>query len=88
VKIPCVRIEIGDTGCGIAADQLEFLFEPFYTTKASGTGLGLPLAATTIRHHGGVIRVSSTLGQGTTFSIFLPFSNSPDLASAAIGMAS
>jgi two-component system, NtrC family, sensor kinase len=88
VKIPCVRIEIGDTGCGIADDQLEFLFEPFYTTKASGTGLGLPLAVTTIRHHGGVIRVSSTLGQGTTFSIFLPFSNSPDLASAAIGMAS
>ncbi len=85
-KIPCVRIEIRDTGCGISGDQLEFLFEPFYTTKASGTGLGLPLVATTIRHHGGVIRVNSTPGQGTSFSIFLPLSNGRDLASAATGM--
>jgi signal transduction histidine kinase len=79
---PCVRIDISDTGCGIADDQLEHLFEPFYTTKASGTGLGLPLAAATIRHHGGVLRVKSKIGCGTTFSIFLPLSNGADLASA------
>jgi signal transduction histidine kinase len=83
---PCVRIDISDTGCGITDDQLEHLFEPFFTTKASGTGLGLPLAATTIRNHGGVLRVQSRAGQGTTFSIFLPLSTGTDLASVHSGV--
>jgi signal transduction histidine kinase len=83
---PCVRIDISDTGCGIADDQLEHLFEPFYTTKASGTGLGLPLAAATIRNHGGVLRVKSKIGCGATFSIYLPLSNGADLASVRNGM--
>lgn len=83
---PCVRIDISDTGCGIADHQLEHLFEPFYTTKASGTGLGLPLAAAAIRNHGGVLRVKSKIGCGTTFSIFLPLSNGADLASVPNGV--
>ena len=73
--IPCVRIDISDTGHGIAADQTENIFKPFFTTKATGTGLGLSLVLTTIRNHGGVIRVKSDIGSGTVFSIFLP--NSP-----------
>jgi signal transduction histidine kinase len=67
-----VRIDISDTGAGIPKDQMDKIFEPFYTTKASGTGLGLPLVVNTVRDHGGVVRATSEPGQGTTFSVFLP----------------
>ena len=70
--IPCVRIDITDTGHGIADSRMEKIFEPFFTTKATGTGLGLSLVLTTIRNHGGVIRVKSKTGEGTVFSLFLP----------------
>lgn len=70
--VPCIRIDISDTGQGIDEKQLEKIFDPFFTTKASGTGLGLPLVINTIRNHGGVIRVKSRIGHGTTFSLFLP----------------
>ena len=69
---PCLRIEITDTGCGIAEEQIDSLFEPFFTTKASGTGLGLPLVFNTIQNHGGVIRVKSRVRYGSTFFIYLP----------------
>jgi len=69
---PCVRIDIRDTGSGIAENQMENLFEPFYTTKASGTGLGLPLVLNTIQSHGGTIGVQSTPGKGTVFSLYIP----------------
>ena len=69
---PGVRIDIGDTGQGIAEDQVQNIFEPFFTTKASGTGLGLPLVLNTIRDHGGVVRVKSMVQEGTIFSLFLP----------------
>ncbi|MFP4446089.1 MAG: cache domain-containing protein [Desulfosudaceae bacterium] len=72
--IPCVRIDIADTGHGIVDDQLDNIFKPFFTTKATGTGLGLPLVLNTIRSHGGVIQVKSTIDQGTVFSVFLPLS--------------
>lgn len=72
LEISCVRIDIADTGHGIADDQMTKIFEPFFTTKTTGTGLGLPLVLTTIRNHGGVVRVTSNIGQGTVFSIFLP----------------
>ncbi len=72
--IPCVRIDIGDTGHGIADDQMDNIFKPFFTTKATGTGLGLPLVLNTIRNHGGVLQVKSVIDQGTVFSIFLPLS--------------
>ncbi len=71
-RVPCVRIDVRDTGQGIAEDQMESLFEPFYTTKASGTGLGLPLVMNTVKDHGGVIRVKSRIYEGTVFSLFIP----------------
>ncbi len=71
-EISCVRIDIADTGHGISADNMNKIFEPFFTTKTTGTGLGLPLVLTTVRNHGGVVRVTSNTGQGTVFSIFLP----------------
>jgi len=68
----CARIDISDTGHGIAEDQIGKIFEPFFTTKATGTGLGLPLVFNTIRNHGGAIRVTSRIHEGTIFSLFLP----------------
>ncbi|HWN69893.1 MAG TPA: response regulator [Haliangium sp.] len=69
-----IVIRIEDTGCGIPAENLERIFEPFFTTKTRGlgTGLGLPLSSDIVRKHGGHMRVSSTVGQGTVFEIVLP----------------
>lgn len=65
-------IEISDTGPGIEEKDLPFIFSPFYTTKASGTGLGLAITNRILEEHKGKIEVSSTLGKGTTFRVFLP----------------
>jgi signal transduction histidine kinase len=67
-----VRLVVADTGPGIPADVLPQISEPFYTTKAAGTGLGLPLSYTIVREHGGRIEVDSAAGRGTTFIITLP----------------
>jgi PAS domain S-box-containing protein len=67
-----VRLIVSDTGPGIPADVLPRISEPFYTTKAAGTGLGLPLSYTIVREHGGRIEVDSAPGRGTTFIITLP----------------
>ncbi|HSF09284.1 MAG TPA: ATP-binding protein, partial [Nitrospirales bacterium] len=69
-----LQLTIRDTGQGIPAHVLERIFEPFFTTKDSGegTGLGLAVVHGVIVGHGGHISVSSTLGQGTTFTILLP----------------
>jgi len=69
---PCVRVDIGDTGLGIADHEIEKIFEPFYTTKATGTGLGLPLVLNTVKDHGGEIRVTSKIDEGTMFSLYFP----------------
>jgi PAS domain S-box-containing protein len=68
-----VKIEITDTGVGIAQENLDKLFTPFYTTKAKGkgVGLGLPVVQGIIDQHKGKIEVSSELGTGTTFTIYL-----------------
>ncbi len=71
----CVQIEISDNGCGIADGHLEKIFDPFYTTKTNGTGLGLPMVQRTVAAHGGVLRVESKVHKGTTFSIYLPITN-------------
>jgi PAS domain S-box-containing protein len=69
-----IRIEIQDTGCGIAPEVLPHIFEPFYTTKEAGkgTGLGLSVAYGIIHDHQGTIRVASSPGQGSTFFVELP----------------
>ena len=78
-KIPTVwpeylRIRVTDTGSGMEKETLQHIFEPFFTTKKTGegTGLGLALAEQIIRTHRGYICAESTLGQGSTFSIYLP----------------
>lgn len=72
-----VRIEVRDTGVGIAAEDVPRLFQPFFTTKPSGSGLGLAIVRSTIERHGGQVIVASEPGQGTRFTIHLPTSNVP-----------
>ncbi len=67
-------VSISDTGCGIPAESMKQIFEPFFTTKQQGhgTGLGLAIVYGIVERHGGTITVDSRLGQGTTFSVWLP----------------
>jgi len=67
-----LEAQITDSGSGIPAEILPRIFDPFVTTKSSGTGLGLPLCRKIIQAHGGTIEISSTVGQGTTVLIRLP----------------
>src|SRR5215813_12087598 len=67
-----VQLQVRDTGSGIAAEQLERIFEPLYTTKPGGTGLGLYIVREIVTAHGGQITVASVEGQGTTFTLTLP----------------
>ena len=67
-----VELRLADSGPGIAADDLPHIFEPFYSTKESGTGLGLALTQQIILEHGGKIEVESVEGEGTTFIVRLP----------------
>jgi len=67
-----VRIRISDTGAGMDADALARAFEPYFSTKASGTGLGLPIAKRNVELNRGTIAVRSELGRGTTVEITLP----------------
>jgi signal transduction histidine kinase len=63
---------IQDNGPGIPPEQLKLIFEPFYTTKENGTGLGLTLSNRIVASHGGKIEVTSKVGEGSCFSIYLP----------------
>ena len=72
-------IRIADTGCGMTAEEVDRIFNPEYTTKEKGLGLGLPLAHEIIRGHGGEIRVLSRKGEGTTFEILLPVERHNDV---------
>jgi two-component system sensor histidine kinase HydH len=67
-----VKVEIGDTGKGISPNDLKKVFDPYFTTKPSGTGLGLAIVHKIIEAHQGNIKVESTPGKGTVFSIVLP----------------
>lgn len=67
-----VLFDVIDEGPGISAQDLSHIFEPFYTTKDNGTGLGLPISHRIIEGHGGTLKVSSTEGVGTTFTIAIP----------------
>ena len=67
-----VCLSVSDTGSGIAPEVLARLFEPFYTTKKKGSGLGLMIVQRIVREHGGRIELESNVGKGTTFRIWLP----------------
>jgi len=67
-----VRLRVTDTGKGMSEEQLKQVFAPFFTTKPSGTGLGLALVQQIISEHGGHVECESQPGQGSTFTIFLP----------------
>lgn len=66
-----ICINIQDNGCGISKEQLCSIFQPFFTTKESGTGLGLAVSKQIVEAHHGSISIESTPGHGTTFHIFL-----------------
>jgi signal transduction histidine kinase len=67
-----LRLSISDDGAGIPGNVLSKLFQPFFTTKAKGTGLGLWLSQRIVQDHGGNVTVESEVGKGTTFTITLP----------------
>jgi signal transduction histidine kinase len=67
-----VQIEITDTGSGIPPDQLPGIFEPFFSTKTEGAGLGLSNVKRIIEAHNGIIDLESRIGVGTSFKIRLP----------------
>lgn len=71
-----VALSVVDQGAGIDQTALASIFEPFFSTKDSGTGLGLPLTQQIVQEHGGVLEVASVLGKGTTFTIRLPLADS------------
>jgi two-component system NtrC family sensor kinase len=80
-----VKLDVADTGEGIAEENLSKIFDPFFTTKAEGKGSGLGLAVVygIVDAHGGVIDVTSSVGVGTTFGITLPLEHDP--AEAVLG---
>ncbi len=78
-----VVVEVRDSGAGIPPDVLPHIFEPYYTTKRQGFGLGLSVVHATLARHQGGIEVESRVGEGTTFRIYLPAAEGA--ASVAVG---
>jgi two-component system, NtrC family, sensor histidine kinase HydH len=74
-KVQAVSLSLIDNGKGIAAELLAKVFQPFFSTRASGTGLGLPTTRKIIEGHGGTINAESQVGCGTKFTIRLPVAN-------------
>jgi two-component system, LuxR family, sensor kinase FixL len=81
----CVLISVRDHGCGIEADVLPRIFDPYFTTKQSGSGLGLATAHAIIAKHEGRITVHSIPGAETTFSIYLPACKAAQTAASGVG---
>jgi signal transduction histidine kinase len=77
-----VILEVADSGKGIPAEIEKRLFDPFFSTKEAGTGLGLPIAARIIERHGGMLQYQTRLGHGTTFGVVLPRENRDTAGSA------
>ena len=74
-----VEINIGDTGFGIREQDFQKIFEPFYTTRETGTGLGLAVVSRIIEVYGGKIHLQSECGKGTVFTIWIPVSDSAEV---------
>ncbi len=70
-----VCIDISDTGIGIPENNIDKIFDPYFSTKKRGSGLGLAMAYTILQKHGGLIAVSSVIGHGTTFTLYIPASS-------------
>jgi two-component system sensor histidine kinase HydH len=68
-----IKMVVSDTGTGIPKEDLEHIFDPYFTTKPSGTGLGLAIVHKIIESHNGEVRVSSEAGKGTNVEITLPY---------------
>jgi signal transduction histidine kinase len=79
-----VQVIVADTGTGITPENLALLFQPFFTTKRNGTGLGLATTQRIFHEHGGTISVRSNPGQGTQFTIELPAMGKPQLTSTRV----
>lgn len=75
-----VAIDISDTGVGMDAETLARIFEPFYSTRGEGTGLGLAVTYGIVKGHGGDIQVTSTPGAGSCFTVWLPYQRPPTAA--------
>lgn len=72
-----VTVSIADSGTGVAPQDLDKIFEPFYTTKTNGTGLGLTVCHNIIANHGGRVSFDCAPGQGSTFTVWLPVRERP-----------
>ncbi|UCC43793.1 MAG: PAS domain S-box protein [Candidatus Zixiibacteriota bacterium] len=83
-----LRISVSDEGTGIPGKHLQKIFDPFFTTKRKGSGLGLASTFTILRNHGGHISCESELGEGTTFILYLPASESPPIEESELVVAS
>ncbi|MEO6003271.1 MAG: ATP-binding protein [Opitutus sp.] len=79
-----VRLTVADTGTGIPAENLSRIFEPYFTTKQQGSGLGLATVYSIVKKHGGQIDVQSTIGEGTTFHVWLPAASKAPAAACAV----
>ena len=71
-SVSVIRIDIEDTGPGIAPENIDFIFDPFFTTKSAGTGLGLPMVLNTVKRHNGEIHVKNRKNGGVVISLFFP----------------
>ncbi|HZH82970.1 MAG TPA: ATP-binding protein, partial [Phototrophicaceae bacterium] len=67
-----VQVEVRDTGIGIPEDNLQHIFDPFFTSKDEGSGLGLAVSHQIVQEHGGFVTVESTVGKGTAFFVHVP----------------
>jgi two-component system NtrC family sensor kinase len=67
-----VEVTVADSGSGIPPEQLERIFDPFFSTKSGGTGLGLAFSLQVVKEHGGAIQCQSEVGRGTTFAVRIP----------------
>ena len=65
-------LEVQDEGCGIALDQINNIYDPFYSSKKNGVGLGLATVYQIVNRNGGIMDFKSTAGKGTLFTVFLP----------------
>ena len=72
IESDMVKISVQDNGCGMTEDQMSKIFEPYYTTKSSGTGLGLTVLFKIMKQHGGDVTVHSNLGEGSEFILQIP----------------